>query len=207
VTQLPHGVAVVGPRVDGSEAVLTPDALEFVAQLQRSFNPVRAALLERRVERQAEIDGGATLGLLPETAAIRLDRTWRVAEPPPDLLDRRVEITGPAEPKMIINALNSGARAFMADFEDSLSPTWSNVVAGQAALHEAVRGRLAYDSPEGKSYRLGEHVAQLLVRPRGWHLVERHVVVDDEPVSASLFDAGLYLYWNGRERVARGSAP
>jgi malate synthase len=207
VTQLPHGVAVVGPRVDGSEAVQTPDALEFVAQLQRSFNPVRAALLERRVERQAEIDGGATLGLLPETAAIRLDRTWRVAEPPPDLLDRRVEITGPAEPKMIINALNSGARAFMADFEDSLSPTWSNVVAGQAALHEAVRGRLAFDSPEGKSYRLGEHVAQLLVRPRGWHLVERHVVVDDEPVSASLFDAGLYLYWNGRERVARGSAP
>ncbi|MEO5704394.1 MAG: malate synthase A [Candidatus Limnocylindrales bacterium] len=205
--QLPHGVSIVGPRVDGSESILTPDALAFLAQLHRSFNPVRLALLERRAERQAEIDGGATPGLLPETAAIRLDRTWRAAEAPPDLLDRRVEITGPAEPKMIINALNSGARAFMADFEDSLSPTWSNVVGGQAALFEAVRGRLAFDSPEGKSYRLGPQVAQLLVRPRGWHLPERHVVVDGESVSASLFDAGLYLFWNGRERLARGTAP
>ncbi len=205
--QLPHGISIVGPRVDGSESILTPEALAFVAHLHRSFNPVRLALLERRAERQAEIDAGATLGLLPETASIRLDRDWRVAEAPPDLLDRRVEITGPAEPKMIINALNSGARAFMADFEDSLSPTWSNVVGGQAALHQAVRGRLAFDSPEGKSYRLGDQVAQLLVRPRGWHLVERHVVVDGEPVSASLFDAGMYLFWNGRERVARGTGP
>ncbi len=205
--QLPHGVRIVGPRVEGSESILTPDALAFLAHLHRSFNPVRLALLERRAERQAEIDAGATLGLLPETASIRLDPGWRVAEAPPDLLDRRVEITGPAEPKMIINALNSGARAFMADFEDSLSPTWSNVVGGQAALFEAVRGRLAFDSPEGKSYRLGDRVAQLLVRPRGWHLPERHVIVDGEAVSASLFDAGLYLFWNGRERVARGTAP
>jgi malate synthase len=205
--RLPAGVAIVGPRVEGSEQILTPDALAFVAHLHRSFEPVRAALLERRAERQAEIDAGATLGLLPETAAIRLDPAWSVAEPPPDLLDRRVEITGPAEPKMIINALNSGARAFMADFEDSLSPTWSNVVGGQAALHEAVRGRLAFDSPDGKGYRLGARVAQLLVRPRGWHLVERHVVVDGEPVSASLFDAGLYLYWNARFRVEHGSGP
>jgi malate synthase len=205
--QLPAGVAIVGPRVDGSEQVLTPDALAFIAHLHRSFNPVRAALLERRVERQAEIDGGATLGLLPETAAIRLDRGWRVAEAPPDLIDRRVEITGPAEPKMIINALNSGARAFMADFEDSLSPTWSNVVGGQAALHDAVRDRLEFDAPDGKAYRLGARVAQLLVRPRGWHLVERHVLVDGEPVSASLFDAGLYLYWNALFRVERGSGP
>jgi malate synthase len=205
--RLPAGVSIVGPRVYGSEEILTPDALEFVARLHRSFNPVRKALLERRVERQAEIDGGAPLGLLPETAAIRQDPRWRVAPPPPDLLDRRVEITGPAEPKMIINALNSGARAFMADFEDSLSPTWSNVVGGQLALREAVRGTLAYDSPEGKGYRLGPTVAQLLVRPRGWHLPERHVLIDGEQASASLFDAGLYLFWNARERIARGSGP
>ncbi|MBI2780273.1 MAG: malate synthase A [Chloroflexi bacterium] len=207
MSRLPHGVTIVGPRVEGSEEILTPDALAFVAQLHRAFNPIRTALLERRVERQAEIDAGASLGLLPETAAIRLDRTWRVADPPPDLLDRRVEITGPAEPKMIINALNSGARAFMADFEDSLSPTWSNVVGGQLAVRAAVRGALAFDSVDGKAYRLGPRVAQLLVRPRGWHLVERHVVIDGEPVSASLFDAGLHLFWNGAERVARGTGP
>jgi malate synthase len=205
--RMPHGVTILGPRVAGSEEILTPDALEFVAGLHRAFQPVRAALLERRIERQAELDDGAALGLLPETAAIRHDRDWRVAEPPPDLADRRVEITGPAEPKMIINALNSGARCFMADFEDSLSPTWSNVVGGQLALHDAVRGRLAYDSPEGKAYRLGPRPAQLLVRPRGWHLPERNLRIDGERVSASLFDAGLYLFWNARERVARGTAP
>jgi malate synthase len=205
--QLPRGVSIVGTRVPGFDEVLTPDALAFVAHLHRTFQPSRAAVLARRVEHQAEIDADATLGLLPETAAIRLDPTWRVAEAPPDLIDRRVEITGPAEPKMIINALNSGARAFMADFEDSLSPWWSNVVGGQAALYAAVRGTLAFDSPEGKAYRLGDRVATLLVRPRGWHLPERHVLVDGEPVSASLFDAGLYLFWNGRERIARGTAP
>ena len=205
--QLPRGVSIVGTRVPGSDEVLTPDALAFVAHLHRTFQPARAALLARRVERQAEIDAGATLGLLPDTASIRFDPAWRVAEAPPDLVDRRVEITGPAEPKMVINALNSGARAFMADFEDSLSPTWSNVVGGQLALSEAVRGTLAFDSPEGKTYRLADRLATLLVRPRGWHLPERHVLVDGEPVSASLFDAGLYLFWNGRERLARGTAP
>jgi malate synthase len=205
--QLPGGVSIVGPRVSGSEEILTPEALAFIAHLQRSFQPLRATLLERRVERQAEIDAGATPGLLPATAAIRLDRNWRVAEAPPDLLDRRVEITGPAEPKMIINALNSGARAFMADFEDSLSPTWANVVGGQLAVRDAVRGALAFDSPEGKAYRLRDRVATLLVRPRGWHLPERHVLVDGQPVSASLFDAGLYLYWNARFRVEHGSGP
>ncbi|HJP88372.1 MAG TPA: malate synthase A [Candidatus Limnocylindrales bacterium] len=198
---------MTGRRVAGSEEILTPAALEFVAHLQRSFGPVRDALLERRVERQAEIDAGAPLELPPQTASIRLDPSWRVAETPPDLLDRRVEITGPAEPKMIINALNSGARCFMADFEDSLSPTWSNVVGGQLALRSAVRANLTFRSPEGKSYRLGDRVAQLLVRPRGWHLPERHVLVDDEPVSASLFDAGMYLFWNARERLGRGTGP
>src|SRR5829696_7568296 len=185
--QMPQGVTVLGERVSGSEEVLTPDALAFVADLHRSFGPVRDALLERRAERQSEIDGGRRLGLLPHTAAVRADPNWRVAEAPPDLADRRVEITGPAEPKMIINALNSGARAFMADFEDSLSPTWANVVDGQRALRGAVRATLAFTSPEGKAYRLGPRIAQLLVRPRGWHLVERHVRIDGEPVSASLF--------------------
>jgi malate synthase len=203
--RLPHGVTIVGPRVPGADDVLTPEAVEFLAHLHRSFQPVRAALLERRVDRQAEIDRGAKLGLLPDTASIRLDPSWRVAEAPPDLLDRRVEITGPAEPKMIINALNSGARAFMADFEDSLSPTWANVVGGQQALRAAVRGDLAFDSPEGKSYRLGATPSTLLVRPRGWHLPERNVVIDGEPISASLFDFGLYAFHNAAERRARGT--
>jgi len=206
VTQ-PAGVQIVGPPVDGAEAVLTDEALAFLAELERHFRPARAELLARRLARQAEIDAGATLGLLPETRSIRLDSDWRVAETPPDLMDRRVEITGPAEPKMIINALNSGARAFMADFEDALSPTWPNVVGGQAALIDAVRHRLEFRSPEGKAYKLDDQVAQLLVRPRGWHLPEAHLQVDGEPVSASLFDAGLYLFHNARERLARGSGP
>jgi malate synthase len=200
-----HGVTIAGRRVPRFDDVLTPEALEFVAALQRSFGPVRAALLERRAERQSEVDAGVGLGLLPETAAVRADGSWRVAEAPPDLVDRRVEITGPAEPKMMINALNSGARVFMADFEDALSPTWENVVGGQGACRDAVRGSLAFESPEGKSYRLGERLATLLVRPRGWHLDERHVRVDGEPVSASLFDFGLYFFHNAAERRARGS--
>ncbi|NJD29730.1 MAG: malate synthase A, partial [Chloroflexi bacterium] len=201
----PPGIDVVGPAVDGTELILTPEALAFVGLLQRRFGEPRRHLLERRRGRQAEIDAGAPLQLLPETASIRADPSWRVAEPPPDLLDRRVEITGPAEPKMMINALNSGARVFMADFEDALSPTWANVVGGQAACFEAVRGTLAFDSPEGKSYRLGEHVATLLVRPRGWHLPEAHVRVDGEPMSASLFDFGLYAFHNIQERIERGT--
>ena len=204
---LPGGVEVRRPDVEGAEAVLTGAALAFLAALERRFRADRAELLARRSERQAAIDAGAPLGLLAETATVRLDPAWRIAETPPDLLDRRVEITGPAEPKMVINALNSGARAFMADFEDSLSPTWPNVVGGQAAIAAAVRGTLAYDSPEGKAYRLGDRTAQLFVRPRGWHLPEAHVLVDGEPMSASLFDAGLYLFHDARERLARGSGP
>jgi malate synthase len=203
--RLPDGVEIIGPPVEGAERVLTPDSLGFIASVHRRFGQACLELLERRRLRQAEIDAGATLGLLPETVAVRLDPTWRVAEAPPDLLDRRVEITGPAEPKMIINALNSGARGFMADFEDSLSPTWANVVGGQAALFQAVRGTLAFTSPEGKSYELGPRPATLLVRPRGWHLAEAHVLVDGEPVSGSLFDFGLYAFHNITERVARGT--
>jgi malate synthase len=164
------------------------------------------AILEARVERQAELDAGVLPDFPLGTAQIR-SADWQVAPAPADLDDRRVEITGPAEPKMMINALNSGARVFMADLEDSLSPTWSNVVGGQAALRAAVRRELTFDSPEGKAYRLNNKLATLLVRPRGWHLIERHLLVDGVPVSASLFDFGLYFFHNAAELVARGSGP
>ena len=201
------GVEVTGPAVPGSERVLTEDALAFLADLHRRFGPLRIDLLQRRHARDAAIRlGSEQVDFRPETAEIR-DGEWTVAPAPADLDDRRVEITGPAEPKMMINALNSGARVFMADLEDALSPTWANVVGGQGALIDAVRGELAYDSPEGKAYRLEERVATLLVRPRGWHLVESHVLIDGVPVAASLFDFGLYLFHNGAERLRRGTAP
>jgi malate synthase len=202
----PPGVVVTGPPVDGIDRVLTDEALAFVADLQRRFGHVRIDLLHRRHERQAAFDGGMRPDFLAGTRDVR-EAEWTVAPAPPDFDDRRVEITGPAEPKMMINALNSGARVFMADLEDALAPTWANVVAGQAALMDAVRGTLAFESPEGKSYRVGDRPAQLVVRPRGWHLVESHVMVDGSPISASLFDAGLYLFHNAAERVARGSGP
>ena len=202
----PPGVEVTGPAVPGSERVLTEEALAFIADLQRRFGRQRIDLLQRREERQAALDAGELPDFLAGTREIR-EGDWTVAPAPADFDDRRVEITGPAEAKMMINALNSGARVFMADLEDALSPTWANVVGGQDALIDAVRGTLAFESPEGKSYRLGEQVAQLVVRPRGWHLVESHVMVDGAPVSASLFDAGLYLFHNATERVARGSGP
>jgi len=198
-------IEVTGPAVPGSDEILTPDALAFVADLETLFGPRREALLQVRRDRQAEIDGGKDLDFDPATAEIR-EGEWTVAAAPADLDDRRAEITGPAEPKMMINALNSGARVFMADLEDSLSPTWANVVGGQAALRSAVRHELAFDSPEGKAYRLNERVATLVVRPRGWHLDERHVLLDGRPVSASLFDAGLYLFHNAAERERRGTA-
>ena len=203
----PMSAEVRGPAVPGSEDILTPAALEFFASLERRFRDGRAELLARREARAAEIRGGAELDFLPETATVRADNSWRVAETPPDLQDRRVEITGPAEPKMMINALNSGARVFMADLEDALSPTWENVVGGQAALRDAVRGQLAFTSPEAKAYEVGERPAVLLVRPRGWHLEERHLLVEGSPMSASLFDAGLYLFHNAAERLARGTGP
>jgi malate synthase len=202
----PPGVVVTGGPTPGAGRVLTDDALAFVADLQRRFGPSRLDLLHRRHERQAELDAGARFDFLPGTREIR-DSAWTVAPAPADFDDRRVEITGPAEPKMMINALNSGARVFMADLEDALAPTWANIIEGQEALIDAVRGTLAYDSPDGKSYRLDERIAQLVVRPRGWHLVESHVLVDGAPISASLFDAGLYLFHNAAERVARGSGP
>jgi malate synthase len=199
-------VRVLGTGVPEAERVLTPEALRFVASLQREFSERRKDLLRRRDERQEDFRKGVLPGLLPETEDIRRG-TWRVADAPPDLEDRRVEITGPVDRKMMINALNSGAQVFMADFEDSLSPTWNNVVEGQANLVDAVRRELRYTSPEGKAYELGDELATLVVRPRGWHMVEKHVVLDGEPVSASLFDFGLYLFHNAAELIARGSGP
>jgi malate synthase len=203
---LPDGVELRRGEVPGSDRILTPDALAFVADLQRRFGSARLDLLRRRQERQAELDAGERPDFLVATRNVR-ESAWTVAPAPPDLDDRRVEITGPAEPKMMINALNSGARVFMADLEDALSPTWANVVGGQAALADAVRRTLTFDSPEGKAYRLNEQTATLLVRPRGWHLVESGMLVDGVPVSGSLFDFGLFLFHNGAASLRRESGP
>jgi malate synthase len=193
--------------IDTAErTILTPAATEFVTRLARRFEPTRRELLAKRVERQRKIDAGWNPGFLPETAAIR-EQEWRVAPIPADLRDRRVEITGPVERKMIINALNSGASVFMADFEDSNSPTWSNNVEGQLNLKDAVRGEIEFTSPEGKRYTLGPKLATLMVRPRGWHLLERHFEVDGAPVSASLFDFGLFFFHNAAELLRRGTGP
>jgi malate synthase len=193
------------PPVHGEE-VLTPAALAFIAGLHRSFNPRRLELLAARAERQRRFEAGELPDFLAETVRIREDPGWRVAPAPADLDDRRVEITGPVEPKMMINALNSGARVFMADFEDALSPTWENVVTGQWAVREAVRRRLTFQTEE-KTYALNPQIATLVIRPRGWHLEEIHVDIDGSPVSASLFDFGLAMFHNAREQLDRGSGP
>lgn len=186
--------------------MITPEALDFVARLHREFNPTRERLLALRPVRRARLAQAEAPGFLSETAEIRAS-AWTVAPAPKDLDDRRVEITGPVERKMMINALNSGAKVFMADFEDSLSPTWDNVVAGQQNLADAVRRTLSLDTPEGKHYRLERETATLVVRPRGWHLVETNALVDGEPASASLFDFGVYFYNNAHALIERGSGP
>jgi malate synthase len=188
--------------VDRSDEILNSEALAFVAGLHRRFDGRRRALLAARAERQRAFDAGALPDFLPETASIR-ESDWTVAPIPADLMDRRVEITGPTDRKMVINALNSGAQAFMADFEDATSPTWANLIEGQANLYDYWRGALAYDDPAtGKQYRLGPKPAVLMVRPRGWHLDERHL-----GVAASLFDFGLYLWHNAHEAIEAGSGP
>ena len=187
------------------EEILSADALAFVAELHRRFDATRRSLLTARVERQARIDAGELPDFLPETREVR-ESDWRVAPVPADLQDRRVEITGPVDRKMVINALNSGARCFMADFEDANSPTWRNNLDGQANLIDAIERTIELDTGE-KSYSLGNDPAVLLVRPRGWHLPERHLVVDGEPISGSLFDFGLYLFHNGRRLLDNGSGP
>src|SRR4249920_329518 len=186
--------------------ILTADALGFVADLERRFGPRRLELLLARTERQQRLAAGELPDFLPETRELRAT-DWTINPVPADLLDRRVEITGPTDRKMVINALNSGARMFMADFEDANSPTWQNMVEGQANLVDAIERTIEFESPDGKSYRLNEEVATLLVRPRGWHLVERNFKVDGRPVSASLFDFGLYLFHNGRRLLDRGTGP
>jgi malate synthase len=202
----PAGVQIVGSISPAVTAVLTPDALAFVAALHRQFNPRRVELLAARKTRQKRFDAGEIPGFLPETLAIRTAE-WQVAAAPADLNDRRVEITGPTERKMMINALNSGAKVFMADFEDALSPTWENAVQGQINCSDAIRRTIAFENPDGKRYTLNDTVATLLVRPRGWHLVEKHVLVDGAPISGSLFDFGLYMFRNAQELLARGSGP
>jgi malate synthase len=202
-TQLPAGVELAA---EGDPEILSPEALDFVAALERRFGGRREELLAARAARQERLLAGELPDFLEETRAVREDPAWRVAEPPPDLQDRRVEITGPTDRKMVINALNSGARVFMADFEDANAPTWSNMVEGQRNLVEALERTISLDTPE-KSYRLRDEVATLLVRPRGWHLPERHLRVDGEPVAGSLFDFGLYMFHSARRALARGSGP
>jgi malate synthase len=205
---LPEGVTVQGPVQAGTGDILTSEALAFVAGLARSFDSRRRQLLDARGQRQTRLDAGERPDFLTDTASIR-ESAWTVAPLPKDLLDRRVEITGPVDRKMVINALNSGANVFMADFEDSNAPTWSNTIDGQVNLFDAVRGTIEFTHPTtSKEYRLDpESTTTLVVRPRGWHLVEQHVLVDGEPVSASLFDFGLYFFHNARELLARGTGP
>jgi malate synthase len=201
-----QAIDISGPISADGARVLTKEALAFVGKLEARFAPVRASLLERRRKRDAEIAAGAVYGLLPETEAVRRG-DWKVAPTPADLDRRHVEITGPVERKMIINALSCGADVFMADFEDSLSPTWDNVVSGQANLIDAVRRTLTFTSPEGKAYVLADKLATLLVRPRGWHLTEKHATLRGQPVSAALFDFGLYFFHNARALVERKTGP
>jgi malate synthase len=200
------GVALVTPAPAGCDEILSPTALDFLAALAHRFEPTRRELLARRSARQGEIAAGRLPDFLPETRD-RREREWTVAPVRPDLLDRRVEITGPVERKMMINALNSGANVFMADFEDANAPTWENNLRGQANLRDAVARTIGFTSPEGKRYALDPRTATLVVRPRGWHLVEKHVLVDGAPMAASLFDFGLAFFHNAAALVARGTGP
>jgi malate synthase len=205
MSAFPDGVNFTGPVTHPD--VLTSEAVAFLAKLHRAFNERRLDLLNARVLRQTRIDAGEKPDFLPETAAIR-ESEWTIASLPADLQDRRVEITGPVDRKMIINALNSGAKVFMADFEDSTTPTWANVLEGQANLYDAVRRTITFDDPKtGKAYKLIEKPAVLFVRARGWHLEERHMLVDGLPMSGGMFDFGLYVFHNAKELLTRGSGP
>ncbi len=197
---------VLGKSLPEAERVLTPDALRFVAALAAEFGGRRKELLAKRQERQARLDKGELPRFLVQPPEVK-DPAWKVASIPRDLEDRRVEITGPVDRKMIINALNSGANVFMADFEDANSPTWENLLAGQANLQDAVRRTISFEAPGGKRYALVEKPATLMVRPRGWHLPEKHVRLGGEAISGSLFDFGLFFFHNAREQLARGTGP
>ena len=203
----PHpNLALNGRLGPGFEEVLTPDALEFIAALQLEFGGRRRELLEARARRRERLAAGELLDFLPETRELR-ESEWQAAPAPADLQQRWVEITGPTERKMTINALNSGADGFMADFEDANAPTWHNMVEGHINLRDAIDGTITYTGSDGRHYELADDPATLLVRPRGWHLPERHLVLDGEPVAGALFDFGLYLFHCARRLLARGSGP
>lgn len=201
------GVEITGEVLLEYEAILRPEAVGFLADLARRFTARRNELLAARETRQAAIDGGHLPDFLPETAAIRDEPSWRVAAVPADLQDRRVEITGPTDRKMVINALNCGAKVFMADFEDANAPSWENMVDGQINLRDAINGSITFTNPDGRFYQLNEQTATLLVRPRGWHLDESHFVVDGAPIPGGLFDFGLYFFHNARAALDRGTGP
>jgi malate synthase len=200
------GIEITGRITPEFAEILTPDAVAFAAKLQRAFGGRRAELLAKRVQRQAELDAGKLPDFLPETRAVR-EGDWTCAPVGADIQDRRVEITGPVDRKMIINALNSGAKVFMADFEDANTPRWDNNLQGHLNLRDAIRRRIDYVSPEGKAYKLNDKVATLFVRPRGWHLPEKHVKIDGQVMSGGIFDFALYFFHNAKELVARGSGP
>ncbi|KAI8877115.1 malate synthase A [Backusella circina FSU 941] len=203
------GVTVLAPVSAAEAEILSPHALHFLATLQRIFNPTRKNLMQNRDLQQKQLDRGVLPEFIPETAYIRNDPTWRAAVPAPGLQDRRVEITGPVDRKMVINALNSGAYTFMADFEDSSAPTWENCISGQVNLRDAIRETIDFTNANGKKYSLRKDgkLATLIVRPRGWHMVEKHVLVDGEPCSASIFDFALFFFHNAKELIKRGKGP
>ncbi|MGB5892608.1 MAG: hypothetical protein WBG58_00410 [Ignavibacteriaceae bacterium] len=203
---LPKGVEILGQLPPEFEKFLSPQALGFIANLQRAFGTRRNEILQKRKLLQLEIDEGKKLDFLPETENIRIS-DWTIAPIPEELQDRRVEITGPVERKMIINALNSGAKVFMADFEDSNAPTWNNIIQGQINLRDAVNRSISFTNPNGKRYSLNENVAVLMVRPRGWHLVEKNILIDGEPISGSIFDFGLYFFHNVKSLLENGRGP
>ncbi len=205
--ETPAGIRITAENREEFKSILSPEALEFVKALQERFNDRRQRLLDLREERQTQFDNGVFPDFLPETKDVR-ESEWRVAAVPEDIQDRRVEITGPVDRKMVINALNSGAKVFMADFEDSNSPYWSTTIEGQINLYDAIRKTITFENPgNGKKYELNEETATLFVRPRGWHMEEKHVLLDEQPISASLFDFGLYFFHNVHELLKRGTGP
>src|SRR5438309_2048660 len=197
---------IKAPANEGFPDVLTPQALEFLAGLHTEVEPTRRALLEKRAEMAEKLRNGGSFQFLAGTAETR-DSAWRVAEVPQDLRVRKVEITGPTDRKMVINALNSGASVYMADFEDANTPTWHNMVDGQRNLIDAVERKISFKNPDGREYKLNEEIATLVVRPRGWHLVERHLTIEGAPISGAIFDFGLYVFHNARRLLERGSGP
>ncbi|MFF4263744.1 malate synthase A [Streptomyces virginiae] len=204
---LTSSVQVLGAPGERHEEILTPEALEFIGRLDSAFADRRLELLKERRRRSGHLAGGTPLDFPLATRALREDPHWRVAPPAPGLTDRRVEITGPPEPRMAVNALNSGAKVWMADFEDATAPTWTNIIGGQLTLLDAVERRIDFTTPEGKEYRLGEQLATIMVRPRGWHLLEEHLEIDGRPLSASLVDFGLYFFHCAQRQIDAGHGP